>query len=114
MTVDEYKSFVPEFSKSNWVQDDLKCIDFTESSKSYKWPKAGLAWMDGYIGANVAPTPEVQIQSSLLDIVETTPVSRKYYLTPNAAEGILRRVDNQGRKLFEPLRVALEIEKAKK
>jgi DNA (cytosine-5)-methyltransferase 1 len=114
MTSDEYKTYVPEFSKTDWVRDALTGIDFTDSTKAYKWPKAGLAWMEGYIGANVSPTPETQIQSSLLDVIETTSVSRKYYLTPNAAEGILRRVDNQGRKLFEPLRVALEEEKSKK
>jgi DNA (cytosine-5)-methyltransferase 1 len=46
--------------------------------------------------------------------VERERVGDRYYLTSNAAEGIIRRVDNQGRKLFPPLRKALEAEKSKK
>ena len=43
-----------------------------------------------------------------IDLIEKDDVSPIYYLSPNAAEGILRRVDNQGRTLFYPLRIALE------
>lgn len=107
------KSYVPEFAKASWSKDIL-VTDFTDASKTYKWPKAGLAWENKTIGGNVAPTPANPIESSLTTVVEREKAGRKYYLTPNAAEGILRRVDNQGRKLFAPLRTALEIEKAKK
>ena len=107
------KSYVPEFAKTSWSADIL-ATDFTDVSQTYKWPKAGLAWENRFIGSNVAPTPANPIESSLTTIVDRERVGRKYYLTPNAAEGILRRVDNQGRKLFAPLRTALEIEKAKK
>ena len=92
----------------------LSEIDFSDASVSYKWPKAGLAWDDSYIGGNVPPTPAQPIPSSLVEIVEKEDVGERYTLTPNAAEGILRRVDNNGRKLFPPFRAALEKEKAKK
>lgn len=108
------KTYIPEFSKEEWKSEVFSDVDYTDASITHKWPKAGLAWGDGYIGGNVAPTPHKPIESSLVTVVERDRVSRKYYLTPNAAEGILRRVDNQGRKLFVPLRVALEIEKMKK
>jgi len=36
-------------------------------------------------------------------------VPQKYFLSPNAAKGILRRADRMGRSLFPPLREALEI-----
>lgn len=62
----------------------------------------------------MSPVPAEPIPSSLLDIVEQERVGVRYYLTSNAAEGILRRVDNQGRKRFPPLRKALEAEKSKK
>lgn len=114
MNKDEIHSFVPEFMKSTWSSEKLDEIDFSDSTKSYKWPKAGMAWENTYLGGSVSPTPEKPISSNLLDVVETEKVGDRYYLTPNAAEGILRRVDNQGRKLFAPLRIALEIEKAKK
>lgn len=108
------KAYIPEFAKEDWKTEIFTDVDYTDVSITHKWPKAGLAWGDGYIGGNVAPTPHKPIESSLVTVVERDCVSRKYYLTPNAAEGILRRVDNQGRKLFVPLRVALEIEKMKK
>lgn len=108
------KAYVPEFAKAIWKSRVFTDVDYTDISMTHKWPKAGLAWRDGFIGCNVAPTPHNPVESSLTTVVERDHVSRKYYLTPNAAEGILRRVDNQGRKLFGPLRTALEIEKSKK
>lgn len=113
-TGDDAKTYIPEFAKKEWQSEQFVDVDYTDESVSHKWPKAGIAWENGYIGGNVAPTPSEPIESSLTTIVERDHASRKYYLTPNAAEGILRRVDNQGRKLFEPLRIALEIEKQKK
>ena len=111
---DDLQSYVPEFSKTAWSPLHLSEIDFSDESSSYKWPKAGLAWDDSFIGSAVSPTPAKPIPSSLLDIVERERVGERYYLTSNAAEGIIRRVDNQGRKLFPPLRKALEAEKSKK
>ena len=108
------KMFVPEFAKEEWKSGAFADVDYTDATVNHKWPKAGIAWGDGYIGGNVAPTPHKPIESCLTTVVERDHVSRKYYLTPNAAEGILRRVDNQGRKLFGPLRTALELEKMKK
>jgi DNA (cytosine-5)-methyltransferase 1 len=114
MDKDEMQSYVPEFAKSAWSKESLFEIDFSDTTASYKWLKAGIAWKGSFISGSVYPTPSTPISSSLIDIVERKKVSRRYYLTANAAEGILRRVDNQGRKLFMPLRRALELEKAKK
>ena len=111
---DDMQSFVPEFAKTAWSSLHLSEIDFSDGTQSYKWPKAGLAWDDSFIGGAVSPTPATPIPSNLLDIVERERVGDRYYLTSNAAEGIIRRVDNQGRKLFPPLRKALEAEKSKK
>ncbi|MFN0224064.1 DNA (cytosine-5-)-methyltransferase [Paenibacillus sp. KR2-11] len=110
---DSLKSMVPEFKKSIWSQINMSQIDFSDETKTYKWPKAGLAWENEYIGGSVQPTPVQIINSSLVDLVEKDFVGKRYYLTPNAAEGILRRVDSQGRKLFAPLRKGLEIEREK-
>ena len=111
---DEIQSYVPEFAKVSWSDMDLGGVDFSDEAVSYKWPKAGIAYDNSFIGSNVPPTPAVPKKSSLVEIIEKQNTGTMYYLTPNAAEGILRRVDNNGRKLFVPLRVALEKEKAKK
>ena len=107
-------NYIPEFKTSQWSDTPLSVIDFTDGSKKYKWPHDGIMFNDHFIGGKIQPTPHIIIDSSLINLVERHPVSRRYYLTPNAAEGILRRVDNQGRSLFSPLRIALEKEMEKK
>lgn len=104
---------IPEFSRQQWSNGSLAAIDFTDVTKDYKWPKAGVAWKGKYIGKNIYPTPNRKIESYLIDIIEEGHVNERYYLTSNAAEGILRRVDNQRRTLFPPLRRALENEMRK-
>lgn len=98
-----YKDF-----KKGEIYDNLNDIDFTDVNQKYKWQKGGIAWNGLYMDSLVSPTPSTIIKSSLLDLIEKDDVSPIYYLSPNAAEGILRRVDNQGRTLFYPLRIALE------
>ena len=103
-----------EFSRVEWNEANLNNIDFSDVRNSYMWEKSGLVWNGRYIGTKLYPMPANPIKSSLKEIVEKNGVSEKYYLTSNAATGILRRVDSQGRKLFPPLRKALEILKNKK
>ncbi len=46
---------------------------------------------------------------SLSDILETQPVPARYFLSPKACAGILRRAEKRGKKLPERLRLALEV-----
>lgn len=103
-----------DFAKSTWTSQKLSDIDFMDAKQTFKWQKAGLAWNDRFIEAKTHPTPSEPVLSSLYDVMETGNVGKRYYLTPNAAEGILRRVDTQGRKLFSPLYDALKRESLKK
>lgn len=113
MSKEDVISYIPEFAHSEWKQG-LNNFDFTDCSQKFKWSKAGVAWGDSFISGDVKPTPNSIVESSLFSLVEKSPQNSRYYLSSNAAEGILRRVDRQGRKLFQPLRVALEIEASKK
>ena len=107
--VSEYVSELQAFANDV----DLDSTDFTDEDKEFKWPKSGLAWRGHYVGGNIPPSPAVPVESELFDITERGRVGARYYLSPNACKGILRRVDGQGRKLFSPLRVALEKEAKK-
>lgn len=106
-------TFAPELKGKAW-HTNLAELDFTNDSFNYKWAKGGFVWNGGYMECNIYPTPAKIRKSSLLNLIERSEKSPSYYLSPNAAEGILRRVDHQGRTLFPPLRVALEKLKSQK
>ena len=71
------------------------------------WPKSGtvsptLNWMP-----NTSVFHNVADACSLSDVLETQKVPEKYWLTPLAATGILRRAEARGVALPEQLRAAL-------
>lgn len=98
----------PDFSSAKWSDMRLSETDFSDTSKIFKWQRGGIVWADRYMECNVFPTPAKIINSSLLKLIEKNQTNSIYFLSPNAAEGILRRVDSQNRTLFIPLRTALE------
>jgi DNA (cytosine-5)-methyltransferase 1 len=66
--------------------------------------------MPGWGSRSSGKTHPQHIQGSLLiDVIEKGPVPRRYFLSPRAARGMLRRAGRMTRHLFPPLRRALEI-----
>ena len=58
---------------------------------------------------NSSEYPSDAVECSLSDVLEESGEQlRKYYLSPKAAAGILRRSERRGKKLPEPLAAALE------
>ena len=104
----EILSSYKDFEKARWSDTSLSEIDFSDVTKEYKWKRGGIVWADKYIECDISPTPCNIVHSSLLKLIEKKQNNPVYFLSPNAAEGILRRVDGQNRTLFYPLRVALE------
>ena len=113
-TRDGVQALVPEFQRATWQDLELSMEALADEQRSYKWPRAGIAWDGKFIGASVPPSPHSPISSDLGTIVQDDVADQRYYLTPNAAEGILRRVNSQNRKLFNPLQTALEALSSKK
>lgn len=72
------------------------------------WPHAGILWKGVFIGNRTPPAPYKPVQSDLLELIERKKPDERYFLSANAAEGILRRCDSQERRLFSHLRYALE------
>lgn len=79
-----------------------------DSGEKIIWPKAGILWKDIFIANSTHPSLSEPVHSDLIEIIERTKPDVRYFLSPNAAEGILRRVDSQNRHLFPHLRSALE------
>jgi DNA (cytosine-5)-methyltransferase 1 len=74
----------------------------------FKWSSGGYAWRGDCILTTVSPSPVKPIARVFADVLEHKSVSEGHFLSPNAAEGILRRVRGQGRTLFAPLEQALQ------
>jgi DNA (cytosine-5)-methyltransferase 1 len=107
LNIANINELIPEFKDSKWMTN-LSDIDFSDDEIKHKWERGGIAWKGSVIQCTINPTPSSIVESSLYDLIEKDDVASSYYLSPNAAEGILRRVDHQGRTLFAPLRIALE------
>lgn len=69
---------------------------------------AGIVAHGGCWTLSFSEYPSVAVGSSLSDILETTGDHlQRYYLSPKACAGIIRRAGNRGRMLPEPLADAL-------
>ena len=77
------------------------------------WPSSGILSDGVCLTARTSESPSRAKESTLSGVIETQEVPRKYFLSPSAAKGMLRRATQMGRSLFPPLRQSLEILAAK-
>jgi len=85
----------------------LRLGEVKHSRGKFKWSSGGFAWRDDCLLTAVSPAPVNPINRLFVEVLEHDSVSEKHFLSPNAAEGILRRVRGQKRTLFAPLHDAL-------
>lgn len=81
----------------------------TSQSFSKRWTSAGMTSRGVCLTLNTSESPNNVVVSTLLGSIEAGEVPEKYFLSPNAATGILRRVDRMGRNLPPSFRQSLEI-----
>lgn len=79
-----------------------------DPTRRYKWSPGGVAFADHGVQGRPSAAPSAPVTRTLGGIIERGRVRDRYFLSPNAAEGILRRVRHQNRTLFPPLHQALE------
>ncbi len=107
--LDLLNSVAPEFFSSKMFRAFSLPTKEEISRSSYGlWSNSGIAWDGVCLTAKTSESPNLVKESSLWDAMEKGQVPQKYFLSPNAAKGILRRADRMGRELFPPLRKALE------
>src|SRR5690606_2242248 len=75
---------------------------------AYRWKAGGCAWGDTIIEGAVSPAPSDEVASYFVNFLDAEIPDARYFLTSNAAAGIIRRADTVGRTLFAPFRQALE------
>lgn len=76
-------------------------------SDESKWQSGGIAYKDWVVTVAVSSSPVTAVPSQLINVIEKKKVHQRYFLSANAAQGILRRVDKLGRNLYPPLDAAL-------
>ena len=81
--------------------------DGTWKFSSGGWKNWGTSGSTEYLTLNISESPNVGVESSLSDILERD-VHPKYYLSPKACRGILRRADKRGKDLPPLLQEAME------
>lgn len=77
------------------------------------WPSSSILSDGVCLTAKTSESPNHARESTLSRVIETQAVQEKYFLSPSAATGMVRRAKHQGRNLFLPLRESLEILAAK-
>lgn len=87
----------------------LATEDGTSQSYSRRWTNSGMVSRGVCLTVRTSESPSSAVESTLLPCIETGEVPEKYYLSPNAATGILRRVDRMGRNLPPSFRQSLEM-----
>lgn len=79
----------------------------TFSSSSKRFPNSGMAWRGEYWIANISESPNAADGCLLLDVLESH-APQRFFLSPRACQGVLRRAKKRGRELPTRLQAALE------
>jgi DNA (cytosine-5)-methyltransferase 1 len=108
-TVEEATSAYKDFTVSSVRRMNLSNLHLSTipNGDSLKWQTGGYAWKDQCIDVRAPEAPSKIIEKPLIDVIEKKKPAPHYFISPNAAEGILRRVDSQNRTLFGPMDEAL-------
>ena len=74
-----------------------------------RWPNAGMGSHIGCLTLNTLESPKDGVESLLSDVLEVGSLPQKFYLSPRACEGILRRAEKRAKELPPALKVALQM-----
>lgn len=105
--IDFVKELVPDFASKSASVVQISAFSGRENAPKVKWSSGGFMVGGECVMAKVSAAPHRLVYSRLVDILDKKKPSSRYFLSRNAATGIIRRVTNQERSLFEPLDLAL-------
>lgn len=99
----------PDLTKESRTVDFQEVLDgVARGNYAYRWKSGGAAWRHAVIEGAASPAPSASTPSRFLDVLDESIPDERYFISPNAAAGILRRADAVGRHLFRPMREGLE------
>ncbi|NPC55187.1 DNA cytosine methyltransferase [Caenimonas soli] len=101
------KKRVPDFASAKASTVQIETFADHDDAPKIKWNNGGVMFGGLCHMSPVSPAPKKPIHSRVVDSLDKVKPSSRYFLSPNAATGILRRVESQERQLFDPLATAL-------
>lgn len=105
--IDYAKARVADFAGPRATAVLIETFVGRDNAPKIKWNSGGLM-VDGHcVMAPVSASPKKVINTRVVNALDKFKPSSRYFLSPNAATGIIRRVASQNRHLFAPLDAAL-------
>lgn len=99
----------PDLVKEARHTDFLEVLEGVQRGNYvYRWKSGGCAWGHKVVEGSASSAPSKIVPSRFVEILDANIPDERYFLTANAAIGIVRRADTVGRTLFLPMREALE------
>jgi DNA (cytosine-5)-methyltransferase 1 len=98
---------VPDFASKKAVKVQISAFVGRDDAPKIKWSSGGIMIGGRCLMAPVSSSPNTPVKSLFVNALDRAKPSNRYFLSPNAATGILRRVASQDRELFAPLDAAL-------
>lgn len=105
--IDRFGGHTLELASREAKKVDLPSISGHDDAPQIKWSNGGIVEKGTCLMGPISQYPLNPVTSRLVDVLDKIRPDERYFLSPNAAQGILRRVNSQGRQLFEPLASAL-------
>jgi len=105
--IDYVVNRVPDFARKKATRVQISSFVGRDDAPKMKWSSGGIMVAGHCVMAPVSSSPNEPVKSLFLDALDSEKPSSRYFLSPNAATGILRRVASQNRELFAPLDAAL-------
>jgi DNA (cytosine-5)-methyltransferase 1 len=98
---------VHDFALKKAIKVQISTFVGRDNAPKIKWSSGGIMVAGGCVMATVSSSPNKPVKSLFVDALDDVKPSSRYFLSRNAATGILRRVASQDRELFAPLDAAL-------
>jgi DNA (cytosine-5)-methyltransferase 1 len=105
--LDYVRERVPDFAHKKAKLFNIADFVGRDEAPKIKWSSGGVMVEGQCLMTAVSGAPNKIVSTQLVDALDGTYPPAQYFLSANAATGILRRVASQGRELFEPLDAAL-------
>ena len=86
----------------------VQTVDGILVPSSGRWQNSGMGSHTECLTLNTSEWPSDAVVSLLSDVLESGSLQPKFYLSPTACQGILRRAEKRGKKLPELLSRALQ------